>query len=813
MIIILSANVGALSDENARRLADRILHVSQSHAKPNLLLVQEFGNNATPGALSKNNFGYPKIISSDSFKYNNANNPKVNAENQRVTKTYAPSKDIKVPKDLNVYREIVTIIGKVSMQKGNEMESKDLAIINMYRNHNQGKLEFKRQIDDIVSVATTKYIIAIGDTNYESMKLKAMVELAHMGLHIHRRGQQPGLIDKVFVSQELAKATIRILPMDPVEKVQDNALGHKTLLILINEDTTTNTEITVLQKEKYLLNLKRHFNDRVTNNYISATQRWKISKTNKETNDDIINAANNITDEKTTPYSAIPPKFDVDPAKALTTTLLRIREQSTKKIQRKEPLQIEDLENLSLQKNSSDNVKEFCRAYSVLKSTVLNTNLNLELNHSKERPTTKEICSHIETKLNGGHHIHKMVMDLYSNSLVSTKPISTPDKVTLKDVDSYLSKIKKTKTPWFDEFSAATMVESARESTNLKKVIHKIITATIETGELPLSMNYDRVLFLYKNKGSRMAVENYRPISIDCSLTKLTSQAILEKCVWKLKEYTHRRNFSYRAGVSTITAILTAAQEVETTLLNGQQPVLLFTDMSSAFETIQARLINCLANVKIMDTDEVKTKKWLANYLIGKKLFSKNLELDQEINTTHQTRTTETGEITTMQGTNKQDEVHKNWNKTNQSTNTTPPKNTDGLNHNLYISIKRIKKDIGGGQGSKLSPDLWLLQIGSATYIIEAGKTDIIEEIKQLVDYLNMGFADDSLQLLRLAIEDRLGHSNKIELNTLREVTRKFMSHWEDAIKACGMILNQKKSEILVNTVTTDDKYPPIKNR
>lgn len=757
-MIILSANAGSLTSKNANKLADRILNITQKYEKPDHILIQEFGNDKTQ-TQTEANFGYSKTYSSKTNQNHNTENDdhlvEIEPEKQRVTKQFTGELTV-FPKKLNVFPEIICSLVNLkvsSKRKTRGRKKKDrnvqICLINMYRNHKIGKLKFKSQIERLIKLAREEYgvteILAIGDTNYPNLTISGALEVSHQGLHVHRLGQAPSNIDKVFATRKLIDLNLSIDVLPTIENTEIDGIGHKTIVVKIDpaKRFSQPAEIELTDESLFERNLRIIFNDSLTKSIIEGIKTWSKNAESTLSNDDLLAAAKNqqLNKEKQKNCNLNLQQNDpkIDPAMAILKNLNDAIQKSKKQVKRKGILQIEDLLDLS-EHDTPDKVKQFCRTFKLIKANLLQRSNQVEKIDEGKTPPVADLSDHLQNKLNEGRHTSDEVIKEFSNKAhVSSGSKITPTNITYADIDAALVKIKSTKTPWFLNCSADRLKKAINASGNFKKVVRILIKESFRIGELPESLNIDRVLYLHK-KDSVTDPKNYRPISIDNPLCKLCCQIHLTKSIRFLKDFTHTRNFSYSKGKSTITAILTAAYEIEKIIEQGDWPICIFTDMKAAFESIQARLINLLLNCRIVDTkDEMQSKKWIINYLLNKILY----------------------------GTEKMSEDK--------------------------IKITRIKTDIGSGQRSKVSPDFWLLQIGSAVFTLELQTEQLKKEITELQEILNLGFADDALSILRMLTE-RDGRN----MEKARDSVTRFMEKWDSIIEKNGMFLNPTKSEILV---------------
>jgi len=319
-MIILTTNVGSLNEHSSKILSNRILKIdSLFNKKPDALLIQETCH--TP-ELELLNFGYCNNYGS--FE----NDKSIDQKKQRGVKTF--SNTGKFPKDLNIFDEITVMVVQVLI-KGNglRMRKKLIGIVNMYRNFRISEDSFIDKLNWIevgLSKLSVFGVIMCGDTNMEVMLLSNLTEILHNGFHKTNTKSRETSIDKVFVSPSLLNNDIKILIMDTCEK-KTGELGHKTIVLYINEKLISKGK-NIVSSKKFISNTKSAFDDKFSNIIIANLKsKYKDNEANR-----VINMLDTLTEE------------------------------SKIEIKLREPLVVEDLETLVIDK-SSDGIKCFCLLY------------------------------------------------------------------------------------------------------------------------------------------------------------------------------------------------------------------------------------------------------------------------------------------------------------------------------------------------------------------------------------------------------------------------------------------------------------------
>lgn len=154
----------------------------------------------------------------------------------------------------------------------------------------------------------------------------------------------------------------------------------------------------------------------------------------------------------------------------------------------------------------------------------------------------------------------------------------------------------------------------------LKSVTHFIVkpltylvNMSIESAIFPEILKTARVIPLYK-KGDNMLLENYRPISLLSSISKILEKIVFEQVCNFLSAFRILTNcqHGFRKGKSTATAILQFLEQLYNYLDINNKCFGLFMDLSKAFDLIDhALLVSKLNHYGFRG----KVSDWLQSYL------------------------------------------------------------------------------------------------------------------------------------------------------------------------------------------------------
>ena len=162
----------------------------------------------------------------------------------------------------------------------------------------------------------------------------------------------------------------------------------------------------------------------------------------------------------------------------------------------------------------------------------------------------------------------------------------------------------------------------------LKSVKHAIITPltkifnlSISTGEFPENMKLAEVIPLFK-KGALDIMENYRPISLLITLSKLLEKSIYKRLynfinknnIFYNKQYGFRSNHSCEQAIQDLYGHLINSKEEK------QKSIAVFLDLSKAFDTLSHELLLKKLNIYGI---RGHCNNWFRSYLTNRKLHAK----------------------------------------------------------------------------------------------------------------------------------------------------------------------------------------------
>ena len=119
-----------------------------------------------------------------------------------------------------------------------------------------------------------------------------------------------------------------------------------------------------------------------------------------------------------------------------------------------------------------------------------------------------------------------------------------------------------------------------------------IINQILNTGIFPEGMKIAKVIPLFK-KNSQSEIENYRPVSLLPSLSKIVEKIVFNQLISYLNKHSLLFNgqYGFRANHSTELAALHLHDEIVKLLDNSKTPLTIFLDLSKAFDTLDHKIL------------------------------------------------------------------------------------------------------------------------------------------------------------------------------------------------------------------------------
>ena len=162
-----------------------------------------------------------------------------------------------------------------------------------------------------------------------------------------------------------------------------------------------------------------------------------------------------------------------------------------------------------------------------------------------------------------------------------------------------------------DGISPRLLMETAHQ---IAPSLCTLFNRSLDSGFLPEEWKLANIIPVFK-KGDKTHVENYRPISLLCVVSKVFERCILNKLSDHLLKLVNSSQHGFIPGRSCTTQLVEVLNHIGSLLDSGKQTDVIFMDMSKAFDKVNhAALINKLSNYGIRGS----LLNWFSHYLHGR---------------------------------------------------------------------------------------------------------------------------------------------------------------------------------------------------
>ncbi len=221
-------------------------------------------------------------------------------------------------------------------------------------------------------------------------------------------------------------------------------------------------------------------------------------------------------------------------------------------------------------------------------------------------------------KLNNINITHPFVPLLNNIHPLTLTPTNT------KEVLGTIATLKSKLSCGVDEIPSKVVKHCAKP---LAEPLVSIINKSFQLGQFPSALKTSKIYPKYK-KGNSKTIENYRPISLISTFSKIIEKIALSRMLSHLKrlDLITKNQHGFLKGRSTITALATLIEHVTDHLEDQQYVSAVLLDYSKAFDCLGHDLI--LKKLAALGIDGI-AKEWVADYLTGR---TQVVEIQQSVN-------------------------------------------------------------------------------------------------------------------------------------------------------------------------------------
>ena len=225
-----------------------------------------------------------------------------------------------------------------------------------------------------------------------------------------------------------------------------------------------------------------------------------------------------------------------------------------------------------------------------------------------------DIREEIEISLNASL-ISQRGLSNYSPDLNHTPLFCNFESLSTEDVTNILSEMN-------DKYSSSDPIPTSIYKCNISTFLPTLVTIinrSLSEGVFPHQLKHATISPIFKvKKDDPEILENYRPVSSLPILSKILEKAAMKQITHHLETFNlYPKNQSgYRKQHSCETAMCKVTNDIQKLLHDKKMVVLVLLDLSSAFDTVDHRILIDILQRKFGVSGTVL--KWLQSYLSGR---------------------------------------------------------------------------------------------------------------------------------------------------------------------------------------------------
>ena len=188
-------------------------------------------------------------------------------------------------------------------------------------------------------------------------------------------------------------------------------------------------------------------------------------------------------------------------------------------------------------------------------------------------------------------------------------------EITKEVIRKKINKLNTNKSPGPDKMHPRVVKQLLAEIVNPFYLIFKM---SLKTGKVPSAWKLGSISAIYKNKGNKNSVENYRPISLSSIACKILVSIIRDSLMKYLmsNNILTNKQFGLMRGRSTILQPLKVVDKLSEILDRGGAVDVIYCDFMKAFDTVpHQRLTELLIHYGIGDP----ILSWIKGFLSNRK--------------------------------------------------------------------------------------------------------------------------------------------------------------------------------------------------
>jgi hypothetical protein len=184
-------------------------------------------------------------------------------------------------------------------------------------------------------------------------------------------------------------------------------------------------------------------------------------------------------------------------------------------------------------------------------------------------------------------------------------------KITRTEIYKIITDMKNDSAPGPDTISI-NVIKNIKDF--ISDILEKIFKQILKEGIIPDAFKNALISPIYKGKGSKTDLSNFRPISLLNVFSKIFEKAIKTRLVNYLEENNLLpiSQYGFRKGLGTEDALANLTKDIYDNLDNHNKTIGIFLDLSKAFDSIpHPKLLNCIKSFGITGSSYSIFKSYL----------------------------------------------------------------------------------------------------------------------------------------------------------------------------------------------------------
>lgn len=190
-------------------------------------------------------------------------------------------------------------------------------------------------------------------------------------------------------------------------------------------------------------------------------------------------------------------------------------------------------------------------------------------------------------------------------------------QLTMWDIERAIKKLEVKSSPGPDKLSPIILKECADAITWPLWILHQ---KSMELGTISEKLKVSRVVPIYKKKGDKRDVKNYRIVAISSAIMRVYESAFQQKLSEIIEPMLSNAQHGFRPKRSVVTNMMNLSIVVHEAFSNRQQVDIFYGDFANAFDKLWHRIF--ITKMRLFNIGK-RSAKWMFEFLNKRKFYVK----------------------------------------------------------------------------------------------------------------------------------------------------------------------------------------------